>query len=809
MTGIRFSPDLGEADAAKALRELSPRLSADTPILALGGAGEGAPRALFASEAVLRLFGAPDLEALSRAFREDEPSDAPARRLAGLAAAFPVGGPARLERLRFQGIERPIIFLCRRLRAGGGKTRFLAAALDMPNAMRSRPAALETKAFAAPAALPPPAAPARFLWRAGPDDLLVDVGAALAEALDEPRQAFTGQKLARLVGAFDADRGMELQRLFDARSSWSGVEVDWPSADDRTLARVSLAGSPMFDGARRFLGFRGFGLVLSRRDGPAAGLSGDAPTPADGENPALAALRRRLDAAYAPDADAPGQAGPGAAAPASALSAQARAGFDALPIGVLAAQAGAPIFANRLLLDFVGCADLRSARLAGAFDTALARGLALAPGAEELATLPSGGRELAATLRRETLACDGGEIDLLTFAPQPRAASRGEERVAAEARRSQREARELNAILDTAMDGVAVLDADGRVERLNRSAEALFGVEAAEIAGQDFSVLVAPESRERAKAYFEGLKPGGAAGVFNDGREILGLTRRGGVIPMFMTLGRIGGGGGRRYCALMRDMTHWKKIERELKDARSEAERASALKSDFLAKVSHEIRTPLNAIIGFAEVMLEERFGPVANPRYKDYLKDIHSSGSLVMSLVNDLLDLSKIEAGKMDLSFAAADLNRIVAECVSIMQPQASGARVVIGLSLAPQLPQIWADERSVRQIALNLLSNAIKFTDGGGQVVVSTALSDENCAALRVRDTGVGMSSDDLEVALRPFGQAGRGRASGGTGLGLPLTKALVEANRASFSIRSKPEEGTLVEIVFPPARVVAARK
>ena len=382
----------------------------------------------------------------------------------------------------------------------------------------------------------------------------------------------------------------------------------------------------------------------------------------------------------------------------------------------------------------------------------------------------------------------------------------------AELRHYQREARELDAILDTAMDGVAVLDAQGRIVALNRSGEALFGFDKAEVAGEPFTILFAPESRERAQSYFEGLKSCGVASLLNDGREVLGLTRQGGAIPLFMTLGGIGEGArairSARYCALLRDMTHWKMVERELDEARRQAEQASALKSDFLAKVSHEIRTPLNAILGFAEVIMEERFGPIGNDRYKDYLKDIHSSGALVLSLVNDLLDLSKIEAGKMDLSFEAVDANRIVTECVSIMQPQASAARIVTRLSLAPQLPHICADERSLRQIVLNLLSNAIKFTQAGGQVIISTALTDANCAALRIRDTGVGMSEGDLEIALEPFRQLASSRASGGTGLGLPLTKALVEANRASFSIKSKVAEGTLVEVVFPPARVVANR-
>jgi signal transduction histidine kinase len=178
------------------------------------------------------------------------------------------------------------------------------------------------------------------------------------------------------------------------------------------------------------------------------------------------------------------------------------------------------------------------------------------------------------------------------------------------------------------------------------------------------------------------------------------------------------------------------------------------------------------------------------------------------MSLVNDLLDLSKIEAGKLELTFTGVALNELVAQCVALMQPQANREHVIIRTSLAPKLPQVMADARSLRQIVLNLLSNSIKFTTAGGQVIVSTARSDAGDVVLRVRDTGIGMSEKDLATALEPFRQVATAtRASAvGTGLGLPLTKALAEANRARFRINSAPNEGTLVEVSFPTEPVTA---
>jgi signal transduction histidine kinase len=262
-----------------------------------------------------------------------------------------------------------------------------------------------------------------------------------------------------------------------------------------------------------------------------------------------------------------------------------------------------------------------------------------------------------------------------------------------------------------------------------------------------------------------------------------------------------------KYCAVLRDITAFKQTERELLEAKRKAETQSTLKSDFLAKISHEVRTPLSAIIGFAEIMYEERFGPLGTTRYKDYLKDILKSGAHVVNLINDLLDLSKIEAGRADLDFATIQPNAIVASSVKLLQNEAARRRVILRQSLAGNLPGVIADERSLTQIMLNILSNAIKFTDEGGQVIVSTARTVKGDLVIRVKDTGVGMSEQELRTALEPFRQIKTSRHTGGTGLGLPLTKALVEANRASMTIISAKNAGTLVEITFPSTRVLTA--
>jgi PAS domain S-box-containing protein len=476
--------------------------------------------------------------------------------------------------------------------------------------------------------------------------------------------------------------------------------------------------------------------------------------------------------------------------------------LDRLPIGILIHRGERILFANRFLLDLTGYETIEQIRADGGLVHLFRGSPALGGSGDEdtaLALTTRGNENIAVTVRASSAEWDGGEADLLVI----RRASNAD--VPPPSSQDSR-VHELEAILDTATDGVIVLNETGRILSLNRSAEALFGYDERAVAGDAITVLLAPESHIVALDYLERLRSPGVGSLLNDGREVLGRERQGGSIPLFMTMGRLGDGPERRFCAVLRDITAFKKTEGELIGAKHAAEEASAQKSDLLAKISHEIRTPLNAILGFAEVMLEERFGPIENDRYKEYLKDVHASGSHVISLVNDLLDLAKIEAGRLELSFTGVGLNDLVSSCVALLQPQAARDRIVMRMSFAPKLPPVVADERSMRQIVLNLVSNAIKFTDAGGQVIVSTAMTDRGEVAFRVRDTGIGMTPEEVEAALEPFRQLATSRKRGGTGLGLPLTKALVEANRGALQISSRPSEGTLVEVIFPPTRVWA---
>ncbi|MEN5083576.1 ATP-binding protein [Bosea sp. TWI1241] len=504
--------------------------------------------------------------------------------------------------------------------------------------------------------------------------------------------------------------------------------------------------------------------------------------------------------------------------------------LDRLPVAVLVNRDDVPLYANRTLLDLLDYADVDDLAACGGVGQ-LFRGPV---GADEstMMLVDRKGGVIAVEGRLSTVSWQGepatlmafrnrlpgGELEELTaeeaeerelaaeFAAEEEEAAQRVRSLRLEGEGFQARIAEMSAMLDTATDGVVTVDGRGRILSLNKSAEALFGYDQREVTGELFTLLFAPESHSPALDYLDGLIGGGVASLMNDGREIVGRVRQGGRIPLFMTMGRIAEAPDSKFCAVLRDITAWKKTEGELIEARKIAEKASAQKSDVLAKISHEIRTPLNAIIGFAEVMSEERFGPIENERYKEYLHDIHQSGGYVISLVNDLLDLAKIEAGKLELDFVSVSLNDIALSAVNLLQPEAQRGRVVLRSGLAPKLPPVVADERSLRQIVLNLLSNAVKFTDAGGQVIVSTALGDQGEAILRVRDTGVGMDDSEIALALEPFRRVPTTRKAGGTGLGLPLTKALVEANRAALSITSVKKEGTLVEVTFPPQRVLA---
>ncbi|MBV8336573.1 MAG: PAS-domain containing protein [Alphaproteobacteria bacterium] len=250
------------------------------------------------------------------------------------------------------------------------------------------------------------------------------------------------------------------------------------------------------------------------------------------------------------------------------------------------------------------------------------------------------------------------------------------------------------------------------------------------------------------------------------------------------------------------DVTEIRASERKLIEARSQAELASRAKGDFLANMSHELRTPLNAIIGFSEVISNELFGPIANEKYLEYIKDIHASSLHLLSIINDVLDMSKIEAGKVELAKDIVQIKHVISEVTRMIGERARGRGIELSLQLAGDDVAIWADERSVKQILLNLLANAINFSQPGSKVWVRIFNENSETAVLEIEDQGIGMNEEEQERALQPFGRAKPAMTGdyGGTGLGLPITKGLVEAHGGILSIESRAGIGTTVRIKMP---------
>ncbi len=477
--------------------------------------------------------------------------------------------------------------------------------------------------------------------------------------------------------------------------------------------------------------------------------------------------------------------------------------LDLLPVGVLIYRLDRLLYANRAFLVRMGYESLHALEDAGGLDA-----LYVEPGVPSASSTSDAGRPvkisgmeassehtpaMATDARLFTISWDGDHALALIFsstrteAAAVAAAFSEAIPAAAPSAFGHANAEELGAILDTTAEGIVMFDAEGTIHSCNRSAEALFGYDGSQLVQRNLIQLFAPESQPAVLDYLEGIKGADVASLLDHGRDVLGHVRKGGIIPLSMTMGRTRPDGP-NFLSRTSDS--------EPQQAGRPADRVANAKADLLARISHEVRTPLNAIIGFSEVMIAERFGAL-NERYIEYMKDIRSSGERVIAIVNDLLDLSRIETGRLDLTFANQNLNDLVEQCVAVMQPQANRERIIIRTSLTQMLPPVIADARAL----------SIHLANAGGQVIVSTALSDFDEVVLRVRDTGQGLNEKEVAAAMEPFRtQPPSDQATVNSGINLSLTKALVEANRAHFHIKTASHSGTLIEVTFSHATAKA---
>lgn len=361
-------------------------------------------------------------------------------------------------------------------------------------------------------------------------------------------------------------------------------------------------------------------------------------------------------------------------------------------------------------------------------------------------------------------------------------------------------------LIDGSIQGILILSKDWKMLFANNATARIFGYPDVEemLALGDAGSLLAPFERERIKAMAASRLDGQAP---PSQYEMHGLRKDGTRIWLHIHSRRVEWEGSAAIQSTVVDISALKQREAELHGAKELAEVASRTKTEFLANMSHELRTPLTAIIGFAEVLEGEMFGPHTNPAYKEYAADIRDSGMHLLEIINDILDVSKIEAGKVELHEEAVEVDRLVEAALTLVRERADEG----GLTLVNKVvagPLLVVDPRLLKQILVNLLSNAVKFTPLGGTVTVESGrLADDNGFALRVSDTGIGIAPEDIETVMLPFRQADGtlSRTHEGTGLGLPLARSLAQLHDGDIVLSSEPGVGTTASLLLPAKRVV----
>ncbi len=379
-------------------------------------------------------------------------------------------------------------------------------------------------------------------------------------------------------------------------------------------------------------------------------------------------------------------------------------------------------------------------------------------------------------------------------------------------------ANRMHAILSSMFDAVITADEQGVIETFNDAAERLFGWRAYEVIGRSLAILMPQSFQDRHDSIMNNFRRGGPERNVGRERELVAQRKDGSLVPIELAIteildqgeyfGATGGPRGRRsFVGVIRDIAERKSTESALLAAKSQAELANRAKSEFLAHMSHELRTPLNAIIGFSEILKRELFGPLA-PRYVEYAETIFESGQHLLGIINDLLDMARIEAGRFELIEETIDIASVVESCLTMVRARADHGELTVGARIAGRAQRISADRRSVMQVLLNLLSNSVKFTPRGGSVTVSARVGEDGQMLISVIDSGPGINPEMLPRIFEPFQQADSrlSRKIEGTGLGLAISRNLMELHGGSLEIESEIGHGTTAHMRFPASRVLS---
>ncbi len=366
----------------------------------------------------------------------------------------------------------------------------------------------------------------------------------------------------------------------------------------------------------------------------------------------------------------------------------------------------------------------------------------------------------------------------------------------------------FSGILDIAQEAVISVDDRHCIQMFNQGAAVIFGYTAGEVLGQSLEMLMPSRFRKGHRKKVEGFAAAPEISRSMQQRgELLGLRKDGTEFPVEASISKLARDGETIFTVILTDITERKKVEQSLLAAKEGAESANRAKSEFLATMSHELRTPLNAILGFSELMRNESLGPIGTTKYRDYAGDINETGRHLLNLINDILDLSKVESGVDKIDEENVDVPEALRAVEVLVTNRAGTAHVDLVFECSHGLPALRVDIRKLKQILVNLISNAIKFTPAGGSVTVKAWFDADSGYVFQIADTGIGISPEDLPKALSQFGQVDSGldRRHEGTGLGLPLTKSLVELHGGTLELQSTKGAGTTVTVHFPPDRIV----
>lgn len=363
----------------------------------------------------------------------------------------------------------------------------------------------------------------------------------------------------------------------------------------------------------------------------------------------------------------------------------------------------------------------------------------------------------------------------------------------------------LASIFEVSEIGIIVTDEYGKVSRVNDSFIRTYGWKREQIINNDFTMLVAEEERDKTRI---NNKKSISVGVRSTG-EVRMLRSDGTVANALFTSATLKLSQNRKFLiTTVMDITLRKQMEQTLRFAKEQADSANRAKSAFLANMSHELRTPLNAIIGFSELIIKETFGPIGQDKYQEYMGDIHISAEHLLGIINEVLDMSKIESGHLELDENKVNITELIDSVVRMMASRVFASNISIKTDIQKDLPYLWADHRLLRQVLINIITNAVKFSKENGEITIKSYIDESQRMIIVISDQGIGIEEEKIHLALEPFGQVSdkpekRDEHAQGTGLGLPLAKAMVELHKGRLSLESEYNKGTEVTLVFPADR------